>query len=192
LKLYLRLAIILAVLACLGTFGTASVFAQSGEIPSLPLIFSGDVSVEGRADVSGLELFAKVDDYTSRRVTVKSGKYVALQVTPPSDHAGREIRFYLAHVGGTDAVEAMETAEYRVPTFSDFTRKQNLFFSKLPLPPPTPTPSPTPTMTPTPTPVLPIPGEPAVRTVSMWVLVVGVLGVIGGIATIRLASSRRR
>ena len=175
--------------ACVAAATLLAGSVQAQELPSFPLIFSGQVTIEGQPTPDGLQIFARVLEYESNPVEVKDGNYSALAVAPSrSGYVGRPIRFYATY--GFGEVQAVEMVTYRTPTLEDFTRTRSLFFQSLPAPPPTPTPSPTPTMTPTPTPALPIPGDPMVATVWAWALAVGALGLVGGLVAMRLARTR--
>jgi len=189
--------VIPVVIACIAagtTVFTAS--AQGQQLPPLPVVYSGRVSIEGQPTPEGLRIYARILEYkTKRTAPVTGGQYFALTVAPVgAGYVGKRIYFYATWCEegreGCDVVQAVEAATYRVPTFGDLTRVQNLFFLRLPAPPPTPTPAPTPTMTPTPTPALPIPGDPAVGTIWVWVTVAGVLGLVGGLAALGLARAR--
>ena len=172
--------------------------AQGAPIPKLPVLYGGQVSVGGQPAPSGLLIFARVVDYETTPVAVKDGRYSMLQVAPPSTaYAGNEIVFYATY--GFGNVQAPERAIYRIPDLSipgSLTPTKDISFPQLPPPPPTPTPTPTPTvtptptMTPTPTPALPIPGDPTVGTVAVWVLVAGALVLVGGLVVLRLAGTR--
>jgi len=171
---------------------SVSQVSASESLLSLPVLFSGQVSVDGDPSPDGLVIFARILDWESQRVTVKDSRYAALPIAPPRvEHVNKPIFFFATY--GFDEVQANNSATYRRPSLSfpsTLTVTQDLVFSRLPeMPPPTPTPTPrpTPTMTPTPTPALPIPGDPSVRGLWMWVVIVGVVAVLGGVTVWRLA-----
>jgi hypothetical protein len=173
--------------------------ASAQGIPSLPVLYKGQVSVGGEPAPDGLLIFARILDYETAPVEVEDGQYRMLQVAPPSaSYAGKEIVFYATY--GFGEVQALERAIYRIPDLTvpgSLTPTKDLSFPQLPPPPPTPTltptptVTPTPTMTPTPTPALPIPGDPTVGTLAVWVLVAGALALVGGLVVLRLARARR-
>lgn len=184
-----------AVAAVVACAMAATVFALSAQepIPAIPLLYSGRVYVEGRPAPDGLQILARIVDYETEPVEVEDGWYMVLQVAPPgTGYANRTITFHATF--GADEVEALETAIYRPPDLTkpgSITPTQDLHFDRLPMPPPTPTPTATPTITPTPTAALPIPGDPTVGAASVWVLVVGAVGLMVGLAVLRLARRRR-
>ena len=109
-----------------------------GELPPLPAIYGGSVTVAGIAPPAGLTIVAKISGYVSEPVNVVGGAYENLVVGPPNttfnDH---QITFHL-----DGEVQAAETATYRVqssPT-AIFHLGFDLTFANLPQPDPTPTP----------------------------------------------------
>jgi hypothetical protein len=244
------------------------VSAQGTPIPTLPVLYSGRVSIGGEPAPDGLLIFARILSYETAPVAVEDGYYRMLQVVPTgTGYSGKEVVFYATY--GFGDVQALETSVYwlnssvvsgkhrgsndagnLMDTYNNFeasgvrvgyklfnytdgsscyitsvaqhtlgcnltggvenkwdTNDQynvdantpwlDLHFDHAPSPPPTPTPTPTPTvpptptMTPTPTPALPIPGDPAVGTLAVWVLVAGALALVGGLVVLRLARARR-
>ena len=109
-----------------------------GELPPLPAIYGGSVTIAGIAPPAGLTIVARISGYISEPVNVVGGAYENLVVGPPNrtfnDH---QITFLL-----DGKVQAAETATYRVqssPT-AIFHLGFNLTFANLPQPDPTPTP----------------------------------------------------
>ncbi len=109
-----------------------------GELPPLPAIYGGSVTVAGSAPPAGLTVVAKISGYVSEPVNVVGGAYENLVVGPPNttfnDH---QITFHL-----DGKVQAAETATYKVqssPT-AIFHLGFDLTFANLPQPDPTPTP----------------------------------------------------
>lgn len=183
-----------AVLAVLACALAAGVLMGNGAPPPLPVIYHGWVQVGDGLAPDGLIVFARVDGYESGRVTVAGGEYKGLKIAPPGPgYTGKQLSFYATL--GVDEVQAHETVVYQPASAADpesWTPKLDLYFDRLPVPLPTPTPTPTPTLTPTPTvtptptAALPIPGDPTVGAASLWVLVIGVVGLLAGFAALRL------
>ena len=195
-------------LACVASVAAVAVASGQEGPPNLPVSVTGQVTVLGQSVPDGVRLFARIvvsesDVYESKSVTVSGGQYFGLVLDPSGiRYAGRIVRFYMTQ--GADEVEASETVIYRMSDVGrgeTLTLVQNLTFPRLPaLPTPTPTHTPTPggptptataTPVPTPTPGLPIPGDPMVRSVALWAVAVGALGLVVGVAVLRLAGARR-
>lgn len=190
-----------AIIACAVAVAVSIVSAQG--LPNLPLLYHGRVYVEGVPTPDGLRILARIVGcgYESPEpVEVKDGRYARLEIAPEGTACvNKTISFYATY--GVDEVRALDTALYRPPDLTvpgSLTPKRDLLFPRLPTLPPTPTPTPTltptptPTMTPTPTAALPIPGDPAVRSASLWVLVVGIVALMAGAAVLGLARARTR
>ena len=95
-RLTLTLALSLT-LAALG-FTQASPGEQSGSSAQL-YVFSGSVTVAGEQAPEGFVIVAKVGDYTSEPVTVRSGQYHQLKVLPGiANYNGQLISFWSGNV----------------------------------------------------------------------------------------------
>ena len=177
----LTLTLLLATVAVtLFTLGAAS--AQG--VP-LPLIYSGNVMVQGQAAPGGLSLVACADgceSYESGPITTRAnGSYKGLVVGPPNDEfLNTQITFWIVTDFGR--IQASETPAYNIPRDpSGLTPKLDLTFTDpLPLPPPAP-----------PTPVLPIPGDPAVTQIPVLAVVAGVAALSVGASILFLVGRRR-
>ena len=201
----MRVWIVRGVLAALALTGLVWLLGAGPEqaFPPAPVIYQGLALVNGAPAPAGLEVFARVLDYQSNKaqpekqaplpVLVKSGAYNLLTVGPGEQYANQQITFYLTN--GFAEVKATETEIFQASGFPQI-KQLDLHFSALPAPPPTPTPTPTPTplpaptVTPTPTPLLPIPGDPSVRSASHIVLVAGVAVFALGLGLVMLARRR--
>lgn len=183
-------------LAALSVVGVVGLLGAAPPQAIKARFYSGLVIVNGASVPDGLQVFAQVGSWKSVSVGVSAGGYANLQVAPDETHAGQQVTFFLSN--GFNVVKAQETDRVEASTFPAFELKQlDLHFSALPAPPPTPTPtptptpSPTPTITPTPTPLLPIPGDPSVRSASRAVLVAGLAVFVLGLGLVMLARRRQ-
>ena len=183
----LALTLLLATVAAT-LFTVGATLAQG--VP-LPLVYSGDVTVQGEAARGGLSLVACVDgceSYDSGPIKMRvDGSYKGLVVGPPNDtFLRKQITFWIVTDFGR--IQATETPAYNIPRDpSGLTPRLDLTFTDpLPLPPPA-----TPTPTPLPTPVLPIPGDPAVTQIPVLAVVLGIAA-LGAGASILFVVGRRR
>ena len=159
----------------------------------LPLIYSGNVTVQGEAASGGLSLVACVDGcelpgYKSAPVTTRAdGSYKGLVVGPPNEKFLRKrITFWI--VTEFEPIQASETPVYKVPsTPAGLTPTLDLTFTDpVPLPPP-----PAPIPPPLPVPVLPIPGDPAVTRIPALAVVAGIAALTLGASMLFLVGRRR-
>ena len=179
-------ATISGLLLALGIMGAAA--AQ--EIPSFPVSYSGNVTLQGQQAPEGLTLVACVQDCAAgwESVPVKTrsdGSYFRLLVAPGSKLVKKTITFWIVNESGR--IRATETAVYdpnpnrlRVTLALDFTDPVPTPVPPTPTPTLTPTPAPTITPTPTRTPVPPIPGDPTVPRLSRVALIAGVAAMAAG------------
>jgi len=128
-------------------------------VPSFPLQFSGNVTVDGTPAPDDVIIVAQIENdkfetgiYRSEPVTVSGGKYTVLIITIDDSLAnstiGKPITFHLYErvedIGVTSGVQANETIAFEWftgPTLSAWKNDFNLTFANLPLPTPTPTPA---------------------------------------------------
>ena len=69
---------------------------QEGGAPPLPIVYDGEVYVDGELLQEEAELTVMIGDWESRPATVADGKFEALVVGPPSvAYVGREMTFHL-------------------------------------------------------------------------------------------------
>ena len=110
------------------------------EIPPLPMVLSGSVTVGGSPAPDGLRLVGRIDTaYESVSVTIQGGQFMNLVVGPiDSSLIGDAITFHLSGL----------TADQSVP-YSPGTIDLSFDLTFPPLPTPTPTPTATATNTPT-------------------------------------------
>ena len=175
--------------------------AAAQEIPSFPVSYSGNVTIEGEPAPGGLSLVACVLDcdtgWQSEAVTTRAdGSYFRLLVSPGNDLVNRTITFWLVNPHGR--IRAAELAAYK-PDPSNLRVNLDLTFGDpLPTPPPptatpVPTRTPTPTITPIPTPTtaLPIPGDPSVPRLSRIALIAGAAAIAAGGALLFVMRRRR-
>ncbi len=181
-----------AAMALTGLVWLLGAAPQQG-IPPAPVIYQGLALVAGAPAPAGLQVFARVGDWQSPKRPVESGSYNLLIVGPGEAYANQQIAFYLTN--GFAEVKATEAETFRVSGFPEI-KQLDLHFSALPAPPPTPTPtptptpSPTPTVTPTPTPLLPVPGDPLVRSASQVVMLIGLAVFALGLGLVMVARRR--
>ena len=132
------------------------VTAQPLPPPPAPAVYRGSAKVGGFPVPDGLAIVARIaPGYETTPVTVKNGRYLLLQVSPPdSTFVGKTMTFHL------DGVQAHRTDRFE-PGKQGPTKGSllvlDLTFSMLPVPTPTPTPEPTTTPTLTPTPQVALP-----------------------------------
>ena len=188
---------LVAVAVCLAV-AVATLGAVSQQGVPLPLIYGGNVFIQGTEAPEGLSLFACVQgcpSYRSDSVTTgPGGEYSILVVGPPNESfLNKEITFWIENEFG--GIKASQTVIYTLPSDPrGLTPTLNLEFADpLPTPPP-PTPTPTPTITPTPspTPLLPIPGDASVPRLSTVALIAGIAAVVVGGGILLLLRRRNR
>ena len=122
--------------------------------PPAPTVYSGTATAGGAPVPDGYRIVARVvanvGTYQSAPVTVRGGRYGALEVSPPGvEFSGRTVTFHLGDV------QAMETGTYRSAGRPEIKTGFNLTFPSVPEPTPTPPPVPP---TPTVKPVQALPG----------------------------------
>ena len=126
----------------------ASQEVQAQQLPVSPAIYNGSATLESGTPVpSGYTIVARIgDEYESKPIEVKDGRYQILIVSPPSQlFIGRTITFHMS------GVVANEPDSFS-PGKSGPANTRLLFNLTFPsLPEPTPTPTGTPTNTPLPT-----------------------------------------
>ncbi len=84
--------------------------------PPIPADYSGSVTVDGSAP-DGTEVFAKIEDYTSDKVTTSDGSYKYLVVGPPDDtYIGKTVEFWVDVPGDLSPVKAVETDVFDLGT----------------------------------------------------------------------------
>ena len=183
-----RIAVMLAVLvvaaATLGAMPSqAPPEQESSSQPYGSDVFGGSVAVQEVTPPGGMTLFACIDDcgvYKSESVlTNHDGTFDGLTVRPLGPSlAGHPIRFFLANEHGH--IEADEQVEFQ-GTAERF--KLNLWFAG-------PVPFQPSLTTPTATPALPATGDKVVSAVPRWVLIMGVLTFLSGVALVLRARRR--
>lgn len=117
---------------------------------SPPVVYFGNVTVNGQPAPDGLVIVARIEDYESQPITTSNGAYARLSVSPPSaDYLFKDTTFHIPAFG----VQAAETVLF---LGGPAERPLDLTFPVLPEPTPTPVPTatavPVPTATPTPAP----------------------------------------
>ena len=111
--------------------------------PSPPVMYFGNVTVNGQPAPDGLVIVARIEDYQSESVTTNNGAYARLTVSPPSSsYQYKDTTFHIGAFG----VQASETVLF---LGGPAERPLDLTFPVLPEP--TPTPLPTATRVPVPT-----------------------------------------
>ena len=128
-------------------------------VPSFPLQFSGNVTVDGTPAPDDVIIVAQIENdkfetgiYRSEPVTVSDGKYTTLIITIDDSLAnstiGKPVTFHLyktvEDVGVIPGVQANETIAFEWfsgPTLNAWKNDFNLTFANLPVPTPTPTPA---------------------------------------------------
>ena len=124
---------------------------------SPPVVYFGNVTVNGQPAPDGLVIVARVDDYESQSVTTTNGAYERLTVSPPSaSYLFKNTTFHIPAFG----VQALETVLF---LGGPAERPLDLTFPALPEPTPTPLPTVPPTQVPVPTPT-PTPAPPPTVT----------------------------
>ncbi len=118
--------------------------------PTPPVVYFGNVTVNGQPAPDGLVIVARIEDYESQPVTTRDGAYASLSVSPlSSSYLFKDTTFHIPAFG----VQAFETVLF---LGGPAERPLDLTFPVLPEPTPTPeptaTPTPEPTATPTPVP----------------------------------------
>ena len=69
---------------------------QNGGVPPLPIVYDGEVYVDGEPLQEEAELTAMIDDWESAPAPVQAGQFETLIVGPPSAaYVGKEITFHL-------------------------------------------------------------------------------------------------
>ena len=188
----------LVAVALCAAVAVASLGAVSQQGVPLPLIYGGNVFIQGTEAPEDLVLFACVQScpsYQSDPVTTGPGGVYGILVLGPSNESflNKEITFWIENEFGR--IKATQTAIYRVPSDpKGLTPTLNLEFADpLPTPPP-PSPTPTPTITPTPspTPLLPVPGDASVPRLSTIALIAGIAAVAVGGSILLLLRRRNR
>ncbi len=117
---------------------------------SPPVVYFGNVMINGEPAPDGLVIVARIEDYQSKPVTTSNGAYANLIVSPLStSYLYKSVTFHIPASG----VQAFETELFRGGPEE---RYLALTYPTLPVPAPTPAPSPVPAPSPTPAPV-PIP-----------------------------------
>ena len=159
------------------------------QIPPLPAIYSGRATAAGQPVPYGMFIVAKVGNWESEAIFVKSnGDYDSLLVSPQdSTLINQPLTFHLE--GKIQADQTVNFLHARVNLSFDLT------FPKLPEPTPTPTPTatvtptrtPTPTITPTPT-VTPTPSVARTVVYSGSIIVAGGAVPQNGVLVIRAGS----
>ncbi len=137
--------------------GLATVQAQDGGIPPLPVIYGGEVYVDGVLLAEEAELTVRVGDWESRPALVQDGRFLALIAGPPSvAYVDQPITF---HLNGMEAIQRFVFPFQGVPS-SETVR---LEFGSPAEPTATPTmePEPTATLEPMPTATQEQPAEQA-------------------------------
>ena len=162
--------------------GTSPVLAQ----PPVPADYSGDVYVGGEPAGEGLEVSAKIGDWTipddNIVTTDANGYYFFLMVGPPdSTYIGETIEFYVNGVKASET-DTFEAGSSHMPPEPPF----DLHVTALPTPTPTvtPTPTATPTVTPTPTPT---PTPTVTPTVTPTATPTATPGLLSGEGTVTAA-----
>ncbi len=113
---------------------------------SPPVVYFGNVTVNGQPAPDGHVIVARVDDYESQPVTTTNGTYARLAVSPSSaSYLFKNTTFHIPAFG----VQALETVLF---LGGPAERPLNLTFPALPEPTPTPLPTAPPTQVPVPTP----------------------------------------
>ena len=108
----------LAVGAAMVLLPSAYVAAQDeppGPPPSLPILFDGEVLVNGEPPTGPAELVARVGDWETNPVAVEEGAFRSLIVAPPDiSYAGETVTFHLlvASAGGPSDLQASYTFEF--------------------------------------------------------------------------------
>ena len=176
------IAILIISLAVLPMLGAGPSQAKPPQ-PFGPDSFSGQVVVQGKLALRGMQLYACIDNcevYLSAAVTVnQGGMYSQLVVsTPDRELVGHPIFFYLANEFGR--IRADEAVDFQGATqiFS-----QNLSFND-----PVPFPTATPTVTPTPS--LPVPGDPSITAIPRMALIFGGLTLLAGMGLLLILRRR--
>ena len=107
---------------------------------SPPVVYFGNVTVNGQPAPDGLVIVARIEDYESQPITTSNGAYARLSVSPLSaDYLFKDTTFHIPAFG----VQAAETVLF---LGGPAERPLDLTFPVLPEP--TPTPVPTPVLTP--------------------------------------------
>ena len=153
-----RAGIAVALLMAGLLIGLATVQAQDGGVPPLPVIYGGEVYVDGVLLMEEAELTVRMGDWESRPVTVQDGKFLALVAGPPGvEYVDQPITF---HLNGMEAVQQFVFPLQGAPS-SETVRLE--FGSPIVEPTATPTmePEPTATLEPTPTATQEQPAEQA-------------------------------
>ena len=105
----------------------ATALAQEGGeggAPPLPIVYQGEVYVDGQLLTEAAELTARIGDWESRPATVQDGAFDALVVGPPSvAYVGRDITFHLGElVASQQFTFSLLTQPSFEPLRLDFTR----------------------------------------------------------------------
>ena len=170
--------------------------APKQNIPPFPIIYLGDVSVQNRPAPEGISLVACVGGCASWEsepvLTLANSRYVALTVRAPEALLRQEITFWIVEPESGERIQAQQTDSYD-PDLNVARTLDLAFDYPIPTPPPTDTPTPRPPDGPPPTATVipPVPGDPAVQTLSRVAVFVGVGALLVGGATLYLIRRRR-
>jgi hypothetical protein len=88
--------LVAAVVLLAALLAPSMALAQEGGPPGLPVIYSGEVYVDGQLLAEESQLTARVGDWESQPVAVRDGKFELLVAGPPSvAYVGRDVTFHL-------------------------------------------------------------------------------------------------
>ena len=160
-------------------------------IPQFPIIYGGDVTVQGQpvpTDVSLIVCVGGCDSWASDPVlTLEGGRYFGLAARPPESLLRQEVTFWIVEPESGQRIMAVETDTFEPD--NNIQRTLDLTFND---PIPTPPPAMPPTNTPAPTQAIipPVPGDPAVQTLSRVAVFAGIAALLVGGAALYLVRRR--
>ncbi len=181
-KLASLITIVILSLAVLPMLG-AGPSQEKPPQPFGPDSFSGRVVVQGQLAVSGMQLYACIDNcevYLSASVKISQGGMYSQLVVSPPDRAlvGHPIFFYLANEFGR--IKADEAVDFEGAT--------QIFTHNISFKDPVASPTATPTITPTAS--LPVPGDPSITAIPRMALIIGGITLLTGMGLLLILRRR--
>ena len=169
--------------------------APQQEIPQFPIIYGGDLVVQGQPVPAGVSLIVCVggcDMWASEPVlTLEDSRYFGLAARAPESLLQQEVTFWIVEPESGQRIMAQETATYD-PDTEPFRTLNLTFDDPIPTPPSVATPTSTPTNTPAPTATIipPVPGDPSVQTLSRVAVFAGIAALLVGGGALYLVRRR--